>query len=239
MFNKREGLHLVISIFVISIVFGWNDGRTTFNAALWFENFLRIFFMVSIAILVHELGHKIVAKRKDAQTEYELITIEKISFKGKLAKPLPLWTLLALLLTVLSQGKLFFTGIGRTKVWTEPKRRVGRKFPYLTGYEEALILLSGPLANIFLILIVNFFGKVTGNDYTAFANINLLIALWYMVPIPKFDGNGIYFGSRYLYVFGLIFILLTFLLQKLSIFWGTLISLLIAGIATAIYWWKQ
>ncbi len=239
MFNKKETLHLLISVLILSIVFGWNDGRSTFNAVLWFSNFLKVFLFVSIAIIVHELAHKIVAHKFDATTNYEIIHLKKIWFQGELKKPLPFWAFISVFLTIISKGQLFFTGIGKTIISSEEKRRIGRKFIYLTGYEEALILLSGPLANVFLVLLVQIFSKALGNTTTDFININLILALWYLIPLPGFDGNGIYFGSRWLYIFGLAFIVLAFVLKFLPFFWTIILSIFLAATVTLFFYWKE
>ncbi len=239
MLKKRELIHFVISILILSLVFGWNDGKSTFDVAYFLANFLKIIILVTLTLLVHELGHKLTARFYDAETEYELITLERIWFKGKLKKPIPVFPIVAVFLAIVSKGQLFFTGIAKTKILTQSKRRVGRKFIELTGYEEALILFSGPLANILLILLLTILGRMLGTNFPTFITINLFVALWYMVPLPGFDGNGIYFGSRFFYIFGLAFLVLALLLQTLSPIWGTLGALLLATIIGWINFWKQ
>ncbi|HZX12645.1 MAG TPA: hypothetical protein VFE88_04285 [Candidatus Nanoarchaeia archaeon] len=239
MFDKKEALHLLATILILSIVFGWNDGQPTFIANTWILNFLKIIFIVSIAVLAHELSHKLTARKFDANSTYHLLTIKHLIFKKELKKPLPLYSLIALFLALTSKGKLFFTGIGGNTITSTERQRTGRKYPLVSGYEQALILLSGPLANVFLVLLASVLEKSLSTEFPTFISVNLLLALWYMIPLPGFDGNGILFGSRFVYVFGLSFILSAFLLKFLSLPLTLGLSLLIAGISTLLYYWKD
>jgi len=239
MFNKKEALHLLATILILSIVFSWNDKNPSFNITIWFTNFLTVLIMVSVAVLIHEVAHKVVAKRKDATSEYHILNITRIWFQEKLKKPLPVWSFLALFITFASRGQLYFTAVGGNTIEPIQHKRTGRKHMFLTGYEEALILLSGPLANIGLIVLANLAGKAFGFNLEQFITINIVLALWHLVPLPGFDGNGIYFGSRFLYLFGLAFIVGAFLLQWLSLVWSVPLSLLLASLATLLYYWKD
>ena len=236
MFTKRELFHLTITVLILSFVFGWNDGQTIFVAEHWLANFIKIVAIVLLALLAHELGHKFVAKRYDLQTEYKINNIERIWFNTKLKKPLPLWAILSVLLTFLSRGQLPFTSIGTTTVTADEKMRIGRKFTFPTGYEEALILLAGPFANLLLILLSKLAGNALGTEFNTFMYINLIIAFWSLVPLPGFDGNAIYFGSRYVYFFGVSFFVISLLFHFFSIILALVLGLLLAGLTTFLYY---
>src|SRR3989344_1145017 len=112
--SKKETWHLVISILLLSLIFGFNDGAETFIYSKWFTNLIGVTLMVAFIVLFRELIVKWFAKRHDTQSEYSLWNIQRLWFhpKAKLIKPTPIGLVVALIITVVSNGAGFFTAIG-------------------------------------------------------------------------------------------------------------------------------
>lgn len=104
-----------------------------------------------------------------------------------------------------------------------PAYRIGRKYTQLTEYENAKLALISPLTAILLAIIF----KTILPNFPELTLINSMIAISYMIPLPKTNGSIIFFGSKILYTFSLIFILITALLLK---FINPLLTILIAAL---------
>ena len=128
MFTKKEFLALIISVLILTFIFGFYDGSPTFVLSNWMLNFFRIFLLVSVAVLFRELVIKLFAKRHDATSEYEIWNIKQIWFNVKLKMGLPLGILIALIFAIVSKGRFFFTAIGTNKLKEIGVARVGRKY---------------------------------------------------------------------------------------------------------------
>lgn len=238
MFTKRELLHLLISIFILSFVFGFDDGNKTFVLNYWLSNFFRIFLLIIVAVLFRELVVKLFAKRHDAKSEYEILSVKQVWFNVKLDKGIPFGVLFALVLAIASRGKFFFTAVGRHNFIESKTARVGRKYQSLQYYEEAQIASIGILSSLFLAVLGLLLGRFFDVNMAVFIGINFYIALFNMLPFSDLDGAKIFFGSLLTYIYLLIFLVVAFLLIKTSVVLGILIAFLIASAATIGYYYK-
>ncbi|MBI2148727.1 hypothetical protein HYU23_03535 [Candidatus Woesearchaeota archaeon] len=238
-FAKREEINLLISILVLTFVFGFDDGSKIFVLTNWLLNLIKIFFLVVIAILFRELIIKYFAKRHDATSEYELWRMKKMWFGGgNLTKGFPFGIILALIFTIFSQGKLFFTAIGIHSLTEYKIARLGRKHPTLNYFEEAQIASAGIISSLFLAVAGLLIGRIFGINMNYFVNINFFIALFNMLPFSNLDGAKIFFGSLIMYIFVLVFIIVGFIIIKFTIFFGLILAFLAACIAAFIYFYK-
>lgn len=239
MFTKREEKHLLISILVLTIIFGFDDGAKTFVLQNWVLNFIKILIFAAIAILFRELVVKFFARRHDATSEYELWSIKRMGFNKKLEKGLPLGLIISLLLTLASVGRFFFTAIGIHKLTEYKSSREGRKFATLNYFEEAQIASTSILSSLFLAVVGLIIGNIFDFNMTYFVNINFFIALFNMLPISNLDGAKIFFGSIILYIFVAIFLIVSFVLIKFTIIFGLLIAFLAAILGVGLYFYKS
>lgn len=240
MFTKKEVVHLLISVFVLGLVFGFDDRNSSFVFGQWFTNFLGFILMVAVVVLFRELVIKIFARRHDAKSEYEIWGIGRIWFtqEGKLSKKMPFGIILAVILTLASSGRLFFTAIGSHKLEENKLARVGRKHSTINYFEEAQIISMGILSSLFLAVVGLIFGKIFNITVSDFVAVNFFIALFNMIPFSTLDGAKIFFGSLLMYIFILVFVIAAFLVIQFSIIFGLLIVFLLASIATGIYFYK-
>ena len=240
MFTKKEVIALLISILIFAFIFGFDDGRQTFNASYWLANLFTIAIIVAISLLVRELVIKFFAKRHEAESQYKIWQMEYLWFdkKVKLIRPLPFGIIISLILAVYSKGTFFFTAIGKHDLILNKSVRVGRQRINLKYFEEAQIISTGIVASLFLSIIVLLFGRLTNTDFSRFVNINFYLALFNMIPFSSLDGAKIFFGSLTLYLFMAIFVIGAFLLIQLNVIIALLVAFLIASVIAIIYFLK-
>ncbi len=197
-----------------------------------------MFVIVVIAFLTKEFVRKLVAKTQGFETEYHLWKIKKIGFKpssgihffGRLYESIPLGAILSVMTTLLSAGKLFFVAVGSYDLVIKKESRYGKKTVHITDYDEAKIAVVGPLVNIALMIIFQFFNR--NGTFDQFVFINGMVALFQMIPFSTLDGAKVFFGSRIMYFFSLAFMLGTVLLIKVL---APLITLALSGVFAAIF----
>ncbi len=127
--------------------------------------------------------------------------------------------LFAVFLAFLSFGYIAFILPGAVMVEHIPRLRVG-KFRYGTNLKDiARVALAGPVSHILLVLIIGPLFFVSGRNDVLLSMIivNLLLAIYSILPIPKIDmpskmdsgsdGLGLFYFSRTLYVLVLVTVL--------------------------------
>lgn len=245
LFNKKELFALGISVFILSLVFGFNDGAKSFILTNWIKNFVIIFLLVLVSFLFRELVIKYWAYRHDSKVDYRLWVVNRFGFKkwerfdrSGLKRGVPLGVIIAFIVTVLSNGLLYFCAVGENEVIVNKKARTGRKQIELNNYEDAIIQLSAVFANVFLMVLGMSVFSWFGFDTSMFIKINFFIAVFAMIPLSRLEGAKIFFGSRNLYVFALATIIMAFLLKGLGVIAGLALAVLIAAVIAGAYYFK-
>jgi len=242
MFSNKEVYALIGSSFLLAFIFGFDDGRESFVFSFWFLNFFLFLVLSLIVLLLRESVRKWCAQYYDIKTEYGLWKIGrwwfhkdgKIKFKGKL-REVPLGAILALIITIGTSGKVFFTAIGSTKLFIERAERMGRKHLHIENWEQAVISLSALLVNLALLILSRLLGEILPFDFSSFIVVNFWIMVFNLVPLPETDGGQIFFGSPYLYLFSLVFLLLAYFLLSAGIILSLVLSILSGLLAISIY----
>ncbi|ABR54736.1 peptidase M50 [Methanococcus vannielii SB] len=169
-FNHIEIKDLIISSFLIALVFIWPRGFPTLNTG-FLAQFIATFFTVGLAFILHELAHRTVARKFGAWSEF------RAWYEG---------LAIAIVLKII----LGFTFIAPGAVYIHKD--------YLTTKENALISLAGPLTNVtlailFLILPIppiifsGHYIDISGYGYY----VNMFLAFFNMLPIYPFDGSKV------------------------------------------------
>lgn len=258
MFHKKEVVPLVVSIVAMGLALGFDDGGDVFALLPWLGNFISVTLVVGISFLLHQVAHKILARRSGFDTEYQLWGVQHFSLKhvlfGKTPKQkafprkvrflgkeytldvFPLGVVLSLFVTILSQGKLFFLALGHYKLMLSKPSRFGRKFVEVTHFDEAKIALAGPMVHIVLLALAKLFN--THGTLDTFMLANAAMAIFYMLPLPHLDGSKVYFGSPYLYVASLAFMVsMVILAYTVSFIPMLIISVLSALVMFVLYYY--
>ena len=221
-FNKKEGRNLILAILIIGFIVGFDDGRQKGTWLLWLGNLISSIVIVTLAMLVRESAHRIVALSHGHKAEFE------VWWNG---------LLIGVIFTFLSSGRLWVILPGSIILFIIQKLRLGRFRHGTNPWVIATSSVSGPIAVMGLAL---FFKLLTNVPFlgsnpliSKAVAICVAIAIWSMVPVPNTDGLNTYFGSRLLFI-------ITFLgitsMGILILFQGIVVSL-IGSLAIAILGW--
>ena len=240
-FTSIEIKHLLISVLVLTFIFGFNDKSETFVASSWVGNLIRVFILVVITLLFHELAHKMTARYYNTRSEHRVWMIEKFGFKRKATfekirfgkkhlTSFPAGIFLGIIITLISYGQIFFAAVSTFVLKDDSVHRLGRKYSSTTHYEESMIAIVGLIANLFLLFIFKLMGIQQG----------MLINTWFiegcLLPFPELSGSKIFFSSIPNYIFTVIAIAICLILVPfLSIFWTSILAIS-TGIFLAVFY---
>jgi len=181
-------------------------------------NFLKILVIVAFSVFLHDFAHDMLAKKYGFISEYRIWGIKRFGFgrevfpkkinlfgKEITVQAFPIGAVLCVLVTLFSNGRLFFTAVSSYGLVIKKAHRLGKRFIEVTDFEEAKIALAGPMANILLAIIFKIFNSSGIFDDVIF--INSVMPIFDMLPFPGLDGAKVFWGSRPLYVFSFLFIL--------------------------------
>ena len=177
--GKEEMKHIAIAVLALSISFtilymdikGFFSSNWIINTLGWFGFSL---VAVTSSFLIHELAHKFVAQRMGAWAEFRMY---------------PAGLILGLIMSALgfliaAPGAVMISG------------RINDK-------DNGLISLAGPAVNgvlavIFYILMILTTGYASILFYLI-AHLNIILAIFNMIPIMPFDGSKIYKWNKTVY----------------------------------------
>jgi hypothetical protein len=216
----------------------WGSGNT-FDLETGILNLILALILTFAALLAHVALQKIVAIRLGYTATYSY------------------WVnglLLSVFLAFMTAGYSGYIGFiipGSVMLEHVPKIRLG-KFRYGTNLKDiARVGLAGPVAHIVLVMIIGIFYFWTKSDTLfSFIYINLFLAMYSMLPIPKIDvpskmdggtdGLGIFYFSRTLYVLIAITVLVfaglvLSAINHVGLLWLFIIAFVIGCIFSTIY----
>ena len=237
-FDKKEIFYFLIMSLTLALVFGFDNNQTSFVWSEWLINLLAVFILSLITIFVHTFAHKLVAYRYGGISQIRLWTMERYGWSKmrQLKRHMPIGIILAFFFTIFSNGQFPFAALESYELVSDKLRRVGRAFSYVTEYENAKIALAGPLANIFLAYIVKSFNYTGYFDTLIYMNV--IFALYCMIPVSSLDGKHLYFNSKALFGFGFSFIVLSGLaVFYLSPLTALIISLILTLTIGSVYFY--
>ncbi len=241
LFEGREIKSLIIGGIVLGFIFSFREwGYGQLNLSIGITNLIRYSIISIIVLLVYQSSHKLIAKKYGAISSFRLWNIKRYWFSTKSKvenltnnkiKSINTGIIIPILLALLSNGYLKFAAVGSSEVTSVSKKRLGKKFKHLTGFELAQIHLVGPLTLLLVALILNQFA-----GFEKVVEICYLISIFSMIPFSGLDGSKIFFGSLGLYVFGLTVIIGTIILmQFISPLLTALLAVVVAFILLVLF----
>ena len=225
MINKKEIVVLITSALVLGYIFDFPD----FGWITWLASSVSALLILA----VNTAGKKVTAHIYDSYVEIKHWDLTQFGFRKteRFKNPIPVWLFVPLVLVFITAG--FIKWLAVTTFDTSAQAsRARRAFAHVGEWDLAMIAVGGILFNI----ILAFLGQLTGA--TDFARINLMFALYSLIPFSNLDGAKIFFGSRLLWVFSVIFVLAMLLLFDLAGILATIvIALLIAIVVLVTYYY--
>jgi hypothetical protein len=195
--EQREFSHITVAVIILALVASFSSLlNKSYSAIPW------IFLFSVIIIFINILAKKYIANYLDADVEHEIWQWSRYGIKNKqkLSKSLPAGVILPLLISLFSTGSLLFLSI----LTYEPralKRRAAKRhgfysFTEMTDTHNAIIGATGIFSLLILGTVVYFLPFQLSESL---AKLAIYYAFWNVLPISKFDGTQIYFGSPVLY----------------------------------------
>lgn len=216
MFKKKEILVLAVSIILMTLLLMFNDSKLLLS---W-KIFLSSIAIALVIIFTSALGKKITGNIIDVNPELQTWEFKRYWFakKSELKNPLPIGILLALLLGFLSGGFVKFLALIQFKSEALPaklaKKYGSKRFSSLMDWDEALIAFYSTsaifiLALIAKILSANLIQLNLTDFFFSLAKFSFYYACYNLIPFSILDGSKIFYGSRPLYFFTLVLLLIT------------------------------
>ena len=217
-FTRKELMWIGVGILIMTFIVGFDDGSETFNIATFSSNMLLSLVVVSIAVIIHESAHRIVAPNMGYKIEF---------------RPFFFGILGGLILAFMSYGKILFLAYGTFFIDIKEKHRLGYFRHYLGYFDNGKIAVVGPLANLFAAMIFKTMVFLPEAVVSKLVFINVLFAITNMLPIPPLDGSHVMYASRHLYPFTMAAIIgaAALLLIPAVTWWMAVLAALVIGIA--------
>lgn len=238
--DKKEVFTLIGASLILGFVMSytqWGYGETV-NYAMGIANWIRATIIAFIAYAIYLIATKSVARLHGATSTLGIWGVErfwfsksskisKLSFLGAKFKSFKAGVVLPVLFSIFSRGLINVATIAHTKLEEISPQRAGKKYTHLTDFEVARIHLAGPMACLLLAIVLS-----PLDSFNNLVEMSKLIAIYSFIPLGNLDGTKILFGSIPLYLFGLIFTILSILLINIltpfaTILWSILTALII------------
>lgn len=226
-FTPNEWREFFITVFAVGFILSFRKwGSVTFDPVQGVTNLILYSLFVLLFLFLHVAAQKLLALYMGyrAQYTYWLNGI----FVGVLT-------------AFISYGVVPVVLTGTVILEHMPRLRLGR-FRYGLNYKDvAKVSFAGPLMNVFVVLLLEPF--YLSNAYSAAMHafildliwINVLLALYSLLPFKNTNGLNIFFASRTAYVFCFFFVLLfSILVLAVSVF-SIIISAVLAFLVAIIY----
>jgi len=199
--KSRELRDLVVSAVLLALAFGlaFSGGfRAFFNPAILISMFLLALVGVSAGFVLHELGHRFVARRFGCFAEYKM------------------WTTGLVVAIICSFFGFVFAAPGAVMI--HPGSDLGGR-PTLTKQRLGVISIAGPAMNICLaIVFILLNGLYPSLVFSLGARINTWLALFNLIPFGPLDGAKIMSWDKKIWLAAIIITIGLFINLEFSIF---------------------
>ena len=220
--SSSEIKNFILSLLIITIVFSYNDRNPVFAWNSWLQNLLITLCITALILLIYILTIKYFSFRQGNFSSFQFIEKSPKEY---------IRSIIALALTLISNGLLYFTPIYSIK--TEKIRKLGQRYNQEKEYEVALSLFFGMFSTLILLLFFNYLDLELG------VLVSIWFLAWNLIPIASSTGTDLFFFSRPLYTFSIIFFPLTIILAlKLPNLVSLILSLILASIIFVYYMFK-
>ncbi len=182
-FSIPEIKHITIALVTLSFAFSFilYSQEIFLDTGFFYQlNFLTdSLFVVGIAFILHELGHKFVAQKYGLWAEF---------------RAWPTGLFLAVAMAIISKGSFVFAAPGAVMISSKRKiTRLTKK--HISKFGK--ISLAGPITNIILAVIFTILFIITNMQLMQLATqINLILAMFNLLPFSVLDGYKIFYWNK-------------------------------------------
>lgn len=224
-FTPSELKGLAISAITIGFIISFREwGVARFNAATGIINLFNAILIVTLSILVHDMGQRV----------WGLAIGYRIEFR--------MWTfglVISLMIAFISNGKLWVIVPGGFMLHHLSGHRLGWFRYGINYFAQGMVAFAGSLFTLMLIIFLRAVSSFSGSILVEKAIMfNVIYLITSLLPLPPLDGSKIMFGSRMMYAFTLPAILITtiMLIIKINLFLALVLSLIFATILWIAYY---
>ena len=225
-FSNKELLSIAITTIVIAFIISfrdWGPGDPV-NIHLGLINFFNSILIVLLSLLLVESAVRIAALSFGFQAEYEPFTIGLF---------------ISIVITFVSRGFVWFFMPNGFKLEPLTAHRLGHHRYEVDYFTLGMISLFAPIMHIALAIFFKAVYIAAPNAILLKAfHLNTLMAIYQILPIPPLAGSKVFFGSRMLYAFSFIGVIVAsvFLYSNLPSWLSILGALVIALICWILYY---
>ena len=214
MATKREVMSILLSILLMAIMLNFSQEDSTQEKL--------IFSLVAsfIVIISAVFSKKIVSSILDVKIENKIWEFKRYWWtrSSELKRAIPIGILLPLLLSLLSYGSIKFFTFLQFNSEALPSKVVkkygSRRFPNMMDWDDALISFYSMIG----VLIISVISSLITYNFFNFNDLSKLAfyyALFNMITFGQLDGLKVFMGSRPLYIFSLVILIISGLIVLL------------------------
>jgi len=222
-YTPHELTGIGIAVLIAGFVFSFRDwGGEQFDAFLGLQHLFLVFIIAALSFFFRLTCQKIYALAEGYKAEFS-----------------PWWMGMGLSLVAgfLSFGYLPTVLAGNMSAAFMVRQRLGEFRHAFSYWHNAMIAYWGLLGNLIMAILFSIGAYIAPESY--FFNkgitLNLLLGASSLLPLPQLDGLSIFWGSRKVYVLGILLLLLGAALLLTKTGMGLLIAITIGLVYAGVY----
>lgn len=222
-YSPHELTGLAVAILITGFVFSFRDwGTEQFDAFMGLQHLFLVFIIAGVSLFFRIACQKIYALDEGYKAEF---------------RPWWIGMGISLVLGFLSFGYLPLVLIGNMSAAFMIRQRLGEFRHAFSYWHNAMISYWGILGNLIMAILFSIGAYFVPESY--FFNkgimLNLIMAACSLLPLPQLDGLSIFFGSRKIYVLGILLVVLAAVLLLTKTGAGLLFAIIFALIYAGVY----
>ena len=224
-YNPHELTGIAVAVLITGFIFSfrdWGADPNQLDAVIGLRNLFLVFIIAGISFFFRTACQKIYALNEGYKAEF---------------KPWWLGMGISLVLALITQGYFPTILIGAMSVAFMVRQRLGEFRHAFSYWHNAIIAYWGILGNLILALLFSIGAYFMPGNYFFSKGVilNLIMAACSLLPVPQLDGITIFFGSRKLYVAGLLLLILAAVLLLTKTGPGLLVALIFGLLYALVY----
>lgn len=222
-FSPHEFTGLAIATLITGFIFSFRDwGGEQFDAFTGLQHLFLVFIIAALSLFFRTACQKIYALDEGYKADYN-----------------PWWMGMgiSLVLGFLSFGYLPLILIGNMSAAFMIRQRLGEFRHAFNYWHNAMISYWGMLGNLIMAILFSIGAYFAPESYFFSKGIilNLVMAACSLLPLPQLDGLSIFWGSRKIYVLGILLVVLAAVLLLTKTGAGLLFAIIFALIYAGVY----